>query len=121
MMSRRKLTEQNFNNVKKLLSLPEKEHLTVLDVAECTGNSLATVHMINEYDSYYAIPKNRVKYISEDGLFTRYLLNDYGNGRYRLSCTNTTRHNKLHKNGKCGQSSFWTDEQIRRNGYSIAK
>lgn len=120
-MSKLKLSEQRFNNIKKLLSLPEKEHLTVLDVAEYTATSLATVHTINEYDSYYAIPKNRVKYISKDGLFTRYLLNDYGNGRYRLSCTNNTIHNKLHKNGKCGQSSFWTDDQIKLNGYSIAK
>lgn len=106
-----------FKTIKKLLELDGTDELSYIDIAATTGASLSAVHRVDSYDSYYLMPENKTVYKSRDGLFSRILLDDYGNGRKRLSCTNHKRHKTMHSKGKCYLSSIWSDETIESNGY----
>lgn len=106
-----------FKTIKKLLELDGDDELGYIDIATTTGARLSTIYRVDSYDSYYLMPENKTVYKSKDGLFSRILLDDYGNGRKRLSCTNHKRHKTMHSEGKCYLSSIWSDETIASNGY----
>lgn len=108
-----------FKTIKSLLKLDGDDELDYIDIAMTTGASLRAIQRVDAYESYYVMPENKTTYISKDGLFSRILLDDYGNGRKRLSCTNHQRHKNMHSKGKCHLSSIWSDETIASNGYEL--
>lgn len=113
------IASNKFAAVKELLGLSGKDTLGKTDIAAILNLPLSYIYSVDafsDYDEMRPIKEGDV-FHGESGIFKRYLLNDYGNGRYRLSCTNHKRHKAMHKQGKCYSSSIWTKEQIELNGY----
>lgn len=111
------ILSDRFMTVKNLLNLTDKDELSAFDIVALLGVRLSYVHSVNEFSDYAEMKPVRKGDTFHGGGFKRILLDDYGNGRYRLSCTNEKQHKNMHKQGKCYLSSTWSLEQIELNGY----
>ena len=112
------MNERMFKTVKALQQLDGKDELSHIDICSLLGLKLGRVYLAAHFDNYEDMkPLKKGDIFRTDDGFKRVLLDDYGNGRLRLSCTNQTRHKNMHKQGKCYLSTIWTREQIKNNGY----